>query len=360
MTDQAVVLAVQTPDTDRHRLQDHLLELARLLDTLGVSVSGMAVQKLARPRPGSYFGTGFLKDAVARFDADLIAVEGRLTAAQARSIEAETGVRCVDRTQVILEIFQQHARTREARVQVELARLKLVRAGLRQTGAGLAQQVGAIGVKGGKGEKQIELDRRAVDRRIARLTRELARIERQRDLTLRGRSGAFTVSLVGYTNAGKSTLLNRLTGEAIPADDRLFVTLDTTSRKWFLGEGHWAVLSDTVGFIRNLPHELVASFRSTFGVARHASLLLHVCDLGHDQLDEQMDIVDGTLRDMGLGERPVIRVFNKADRVPPGVADRYARLYPGGMVVSAATGAGLDRLRQVVRERKERWDAERA
>lgn len=344
MAQTVLILGARMADTDPRRLEDHLVELSRLLETLGLEPIGMDVQKLDRYRSGTYFGEGFLKQTVARFEPDLIAVEGGLSFSQVRNIEAVTGVPATDRTRVILEIFDRHARTREARVQVELARLRYQRTGLRSSDAALAQQVGAIGVRGGKGEKQIELDRRTLDKRIARLSREMKQIEKQRRLNLKNRARTFSVALVGYTNAGKSSLLNRLTRNEVLTDDRLFATLDTTSRQWFIPPDHRLVLSDTVGFIRNLPHLLVASFRSTFGVAEASELLLHVADLTSEDMAEQIEIVEQTLQEMGLADHPRILVLNKADAVPQATVDRYRALYPGSVCVSARTGLGLPAL----------------
>lgn len=329
-------------------MEDHLDELVRLLDTLGMTATGMAVQRMEKPRSGTYLGPGFIRSQIRKYNADILAVEASLSPAQARNLEEIAGIPVMDRTQVILEIFDRHARTKEARVQVELAQLRYRRTGLRRADDQLAQQVGAIGVRGGKGEKLIELDRRTLDKRIATLKRELKQIEKQRELTLKRRRRFFTVALVGYTNAGKSTLLNRLTREQVRSGDRLFVTLDTTSRKWYLGPGNWTVLSDTVGFIRNLPHLLVASFRSTFGVADAASLLIHVADLTAPDMQEQIDVVQETLREMELDDRPCLLVFNKADAVETGVVQRYLNLYPGSIAVSALTGTGLEELKKRV------------
>ncbi len=355
MKSRALVVGARFPDTDPARLEDHLDELTRLLDTLGVQTEGMAIQRMGQPRAGTYFGPGFVRSQMERFDPDLLVAEASLSPAQARNLEEIAGIPVMDRTQVILEIFDRHARTKEARVQVELAQLRYQRTGLRRSDDQLAQQVGAIGVRGGKGEKRIELDRRTLDKRIATLKRELKRIEKQRELTLKKRRESFSVALVGYTNAGKSTLLNRMTRESVRSGDRLFVTLDTTSRKWFLGPNEWTVLSDTVGFIRNLPHLLVASFRSTFGVADAASLLIHVADMTAADMQEQIDVVQETMQEMGLDDRPVILVFNKIDAVEPGTVRRYLNLYPGSLAVSALSGIGLTDLKSRVSELKSHY-----
>ena len=359
MAETVLILGVRLPDMDRRRLEDHLVELSRLLETLDLEPVGMAVQRMERYRSGTYFGEGFLREAVDRFEPDMIAVEGTLTPAQARNIESATGVPAIDRTQVILEIFDRHARTKEARVQVELARLRYQRTGLRRADAGLAQQVGAIGVRGGKGEKQIELDRRTLDRRIARLSGELKQIEKQRRVNLKARRKTFSVALVGYTNTGKSSLLNRLTRDTVLADNRLFATLDTTSRQWFIPPDTRAVISDTVGFIRNLPHLLVASFRSTFGVAEESCLLLHVADLSAEDISEQIEIVEQTLQEMNLQDHPRILVLNKADAVEPGQVERYRRLYPGSVPVSARTGEGIQQIRERVAREVVRYESGR-
>ncbi len=360
MRQRALVAGARFPDTDPATLEDHLDELVRLLDTLGVTAEGMAVQRMGQPRAGTYFGPGFIRSEIDRFQPDLLVAEANLSPAQARNLEEIAGVPVMDRTQVILEIFDRHARTKEARVQVELAQLRYRRTGLRRTDDQLAQQVGAIGVRGGKGEKRIELDRRTLDKRIATLKRELRKIEKQRELTLKKRRESFSVALVGYTNAGKSTLLNRLTREQVRSGNRLFVTLDTTSRKWFLAPDDWTVLSDTVGFIRNLPHLLVASFRSTFGVADAASVLIHVADLTAADMQEQIDVVQQTLQEMELDDRPLLLVFNKSDAVEPRTVQRFLNLYPGSIAVSALSGSGLDELKTRISEWKSRFPAVRS
>lgn len=314
---RAVLVAVLDPSQkeDRDRALD---EMRGLAETAGAEIVGDLVQVRDKPDAGTYIGRGKLvelKQLIGSRDADLIVFDNHLSPSQGKHIEEETGTQVVDRSEVILDIFATHARTYEAKLQVELAQLLYMRPRLTRMWTHLERIEGGIGSGKGPGEKQLETDRRLVDRRIADLQRRLRDVEGRRERQVAGRRKHMTVSLVGYTNAGKSTLMQALTGEDMYIADKLFATLDTRTRKWSIP--HWGdvLLSDTVGFIRNLPHHLVASFRSTLEEARHADLLLHVVDASHPQAVQQIDTVNEVLADLGADATEPILVLNKIDAI---------------------------------------------
>jgi GTP-binding protein HflX len=249
-------------------VDEHLAELARLAETAGAEVASVVVQRLAAPNAGTYIGRGKidqLRDVIGRDNATLVLFDEDLTPAQGSNLESRLGIRTMDRTELILDIFALRARTAEAKHQVELAQLRYLRTRLKRMWTHLSRMEGGIGARG-PGEQQIETDRRLIDRRIARLARELEQISRARDTQRKARREAYRVALVGYTNAGKSSILRGLSGSDVFVEDRLFATLDSATRVCDLGEGMRALVTDTVGFIRKLPHHLVASFRATLGI----------------------------------------------------------------------------------------------
>ncbi len=337
-----------------------LAELARLAETAGAVVVDRVVQKRRRVHPATFVGRGKareIRELVEAFGIDLVIFDHDLSPAQGRNLEKILDVNVIDRSELILDIFATRARTRQARVQVGLAQLEYLRPRLRrmwthldrQQAAGSGRAVG-IGTRG-PGETQIEVDRRIVRRRIQVLKRELEEIERQRNTRAAGRRGFFTVSLVGYTNAGKSTLLRCLTGAETLIEDRLFATLDTKTRAWNLPGRKRVFLSDTVGFIRGLPHHLVASFHATLAETREADLLLHVVDASNPDASAQMATVEEVLREVGAAHIPRITVWNKVDLLP----DRMAlQLLEGphrkGLPLSALTGEGVPDLEAAVLE----------
>lgn len=348
---------------DGRRLDDSVLaELSELALSAGAEVVGRVVQKRRRLIAATAVGKGKLEEirqVADSYDASLVIFDMDLSPSQIREIEHSVGRRVIDRSELILDIFATRARTHEARLQVELAQLEYTAPRLRGmwthleriAGAGGATGAGAVGAIGtrGPGESQIEIDRRLVSRRVSLLKRQLDEIDRRKVREVRARKDHFNVSLVGYTNAGKSTLLNRLTGAAAPTRDRLFETLDTLTRRWDLGGGRHVLLSDTVGFIRDLPHHLVASFRATLEEALHADLLLHVVDASNPLVEEQISAVERVLKELELLERPTVLVFNKIDQMHdeslvPALRARYEHVIP----LSARTGEGLDALRAVV------------
>jgi GTP-binding protein HflX len=292
-----------------------------------VDVVGQLIQRIDKPHPRLYIGEGKaeeLKEIVAAEGATLVIFDDELSPAQGRNLEKVLGTRLMDRAELILDIFATRARSAEARAQVELAQLQYLRPRLTRMWAHLSRIRGGPGMRG-PGETQLETDRRMVDIRIARLKDDLERVARQRATQRKSRAGELRVSLVGYTNAGKSSILRGLSGAEVFVEDRLFATLDPTTRDVEVGEGYEVLLTDTVGFIRKLPHHLVASFRATLEEAAEADLLLHVIDASHPGWEEQKDVVDRVLADLGMSDHPQVLVFNKVDRLTHGEEEALAR-----------------------------------
>ncbi|MEB3205324.1 MAG: GTPase HflX [Candidatus Sericytochromatia bacterium] len=349
---RAILIGVQTRGQERPEVEEHLDEMAQLATTDGMDVVGRVIQSRARPDPATFLGSGKVEEVMVLAEeqkADWLLFDDELTPGQQRNLEKQAKVKVMDRTGLILDIFAMRARTREARTQVELAQHEYMLPRLTGLWTHFTRQKGGTRTRGGEGESQLEIDRRIVKARIAALKRELGRIGRQAETRLRGHDGFFRVALVGYTNAGKSSLLNALTRAGVLAEDKLFATLDATTRRWSLATGRDALLTDTVGFIRKLPHQLVASFRSTLAEAAEADLLLHIVDLSHPAWAEHMAETRSVLTEIGAGDRPEIVVFNKVDR--PEAQSRLEQARedePGCVPVSAASGEGLKDLRAVV------------
>jgi GTPase len=333
-------------------LQDSLDELARLAQTAGLTVAGSTYQKLAHPDAGTWIGSGKVKEIgelLAGTGAAYVLFDDELSPGQQRNLEKALGdgVRVIDRTRLILDIFSQHAHTREGKLQVELAQYQYLLPRLAGMRAGLAQQVGGsgagpVGLRG-PGETQLELDRRQARRRIAAMRAELeeVRVQRRQHRSRRDRAGLPVIALVGYTNAGKSSLLNALTGSEVLVQDRLFATLDPTTRRLRLPAGMEALLTDTVGFIRKIPHDLVAAFRATLEGIEEAAVILHVVDSSHAHPGEQVAAVDAVLADLELSA-PRILVWNKVDLLPqPGLPILQEGRQEHALAVSARTGSGL-------------------
>ncbi len=337
-------------------MDEHLEELARLADTAGAQVLGTFTQQLDRPHPATYLGSGKVEelgDRIRELDATLIIFDDELSPAQAKNIEDAVHTRVMDRAELILDIFAVRARSNEARMQVELAQLEYMLPRLTRMWTHLEKMRGGIGMRG-PGETQLETDRRLIQHRIRVLRDRLAEVERTRSIQRRGRSSRFRAALVGYTNAGKSSILRALASDRdVFVEDRLFATLDPLTREVDIGDGLSILLTDTVGFIRKLPHHLVASFRATLAEAREADLLLHVIDASHPSWEEQRDVVDAVLADLGLSERPVCHVMNKMDSLDThlraGLEERVANLVPDSVFVSAIEPDGLEALKTVLR-----------
>lgn len=344
-----LVAAPRKGSADARNLDEHLDELARLVDTAGATVIGRASQQIAAPSPATMIGEGKVEEIRRRVEeerATIVIFDEELSPVQGANLEKELGARVMDRPEVILDIFSTRARTHEARLQVELAQLEYLLPRLARMWTHLSRIRGGIGLRG-PGETQLETDRRIIRKRIQALRGKLKGVERHRATLRASRNPMLSVALVGYTNAGKSSLLRGLSGErGILVEDRLFATLDTLTREMQLGEGARVRVSDTVGFIRKLPHHLVASFRATLEVVRESDLLLHVVDAGHPDWEEQMEVVDEVLAELELDDHEIIPVFNKMDTVddPEAFRDRARELYPTGVMTSTVTEGGLDDL----------------
>ena len=326
-------------------------ELSLLADTAGAKVLGSVVQRRGTIQSRTFIGKGKVaevKERVDELNADMTIFNDDLSPPQVRNLEKELGVKVVDRSELILDIFAKRARTRESRLQVELAQLEYTLPRLTGMWKHLERQAGGIGTRG-PGETQLEVDRRRVRERIAMLKRELKAVERERETQRRRRRREFRTALVGYTNAGKSTLFNALTRSNVFVENRLFATLDATTRQMVSPARQVALVTDTVGFIRKLPHHLVASFHSTLVEAIEADLLLHVIDAADPDFRRQMVAVEGVLEEILETPRPTTLVFNKADLLTDDTVTSGLRAeFPNALVVSGATGEGLDALRSLV------------
>jgi GTP-binding protein HflX len=338
-------------------LSDHpgddaaLAELAGLAETAGAEIVGRLTQRRDVPDVTTYLGKGKLEQLermVKATEASVVIFDNDLSPAQTRNLEHAVGVKVLDRTEVILDIFSTRARTHEARLAVELAQLEYSLPRLKRMWTHLSRIKAGVGMRG-PGEKQLETDRRLVERRIVELRSELDKVLRRKEREVAARRDRMTVSLVGYTNAGKSTLLNKLTGSQELAEDKLFATLDTRTRRWQLPDWGPVLLSDTVGFIRDLPHRLIASFKATLEEARQADLLLHVADASNPAALQQIKAVYKVLEELGIGEKDTILVLNQIDRiVEPGALETLKHHYPHAIPVSARSSEGLARLATVV------------
>ena len=338
---------------DRGRVENPLSELARLAGTAGADVVGEVLQRRDRPDAAFFIGKGKAEEvarAAEAAEADLVLFDNDLTPSQERNLNRVIGREVIDRSRLILDIFATHARTRQARLQVELAQLEYMRSRLKRMWTHLERLEGNIGSRG-PGEKQLEVDKRLVAKRIQFLRKSLETVERQQETRSASRAAYFRVSLVGYTNAGKSTLLRTLTGSEALIQDQLFATLDTQTRAWTLPGNQRVFLSDTVGFIRDLPHHLVASFHSTLAEVVHADLLLHVVDVSSPDAEHHIDVVLRVLAEIGAGAHRSVLVFNKLDAVDdPLLARALLDRHPEGIAVSAHTGEGIDELARRVLE----------
>jgi GTPase len=338
----------------RSAVEEHLKELEELADTAGAIVVAELTQQLDRPNPATYLGAGKIEELAAlvrEHDASIVIFDDELSPSQSKNIEDAVGRRVVDRAELILDIFATRARTSEAKMQVELAQLEYMLPRLTRLWTHLERYSGGIGTRG-PGETQLETDRRLINHRIKILKERLRDMERSRDVQRASREGSFTASLVGYTNAGKSSILKALTGADVHVEDRLFATLDPLTREVDLGENAQVLVTDTVGFIRKLPHDLVASFRATLEETRDADLLLHVVDASHPRWEEHRDVVEQVLAELGAAEQPALLVFNKTDLLDQGELHAlHERLEPeagSAVFVSATAEDGLEPLRRAL------------
>ncbi len=352
--EKIVVVGVLFPGVRPEELDQQLEELALLVDTAGADVVAQVIQRRDAPDPATFVGSGKvqeLREICLALDADTVVFEHALSPAQQRNLEKILGRTAIDRTAVILDIFAQNARTPEGKAQVELALLEYRLPRLRRAGGSLSQQAGGIGTRG-PGETQLEVDRRRLVNRIHHIRRELKEIDRTRHVQRQGRERGRhrEVTLVGYTNAGKSSVLNALTDAGVAAENRLFVTLDPRTRQRQLPGGETVLITDTVGFISNLPHELVQAFMSTLRSVQLADLLVHVVDGANEHAEFQIAAVRDVLHEIGAGDVPELLVFNKAD-VEGSHARELARRHQGSVWVSALTNENLDELVRTIGDR---------
>jgi GTPase len=350
--ERAILVGAPTKDVAPDLAEEHLNELERLTDTAGATVAGRVRQRLDRPHPKYYIGEGKvaeLKEALQKEKGSLVIFDEELSPAQGKNLEDELRARVMDRAELILDIFATRARSSEAQMQVELAQLEYMLPRLKRMWTHLSRIRGGIGLRG-PGETQLETDRRLIGKRIQDLKEKITTIARRRATQRKGRENEFRAALVGYTNAGKSSILQGLSGADLFIEDRLFATLDPSTRSVELAPNTRALVTDTVGFIRKLPHHLVASFRSTLEEAGNADLLLHVIDASHQSWQEQKEVVEDVLAQLGLQGYPTLLVFNKIDKLTHSEEEQFRQraeaLYPERAIYTSAREArGLDPLR---------------
>ena len=348
IVEKVILLGVDVGDDTKESMK----ELAELVDTAGATVLDSIIQSRERIHPGTYLGKGKIEEVrerIERLDATGVVCDDELTPAQLRNLEDLLDTKVMDRTMVILDIFAKRATTSEGKIQVELAQLKFSAARLIGLRSSLSRLGGGIGTRG-PGEKKLEMDRRLIHERISQLKSELKKVESHRELIRKSRDEnlAFNVAIVGYTNAGKSTLLNKLTDANILAEDKLFATLDPTTRKLKLGSGQEILVTDTVGFIRKLPHHLIEAFKSTLEEAKYANLLVHMVDASNEEASSQMLVVYDTLRSLDVVDKDIITVFNKTDLIKEG--EELPRDFHADKILkmSAKTGDGIEDLKKTI------------
>lgn len=358
--EKTILIGLEHDGVNRWDVEDSLDELRQLAATAGANVIDTVVQRLDKPTAPYYIGKGKAEEVARQCgekQVTSLVFDDELSPAQGRNLEEITHRKVLDRTQLILDIFAQRARTREGRLQIELAQLQYLLPRLTRMWTHLSRQSGGIGMRG-PGETQLEVDRRRVQERIARLERDLKEVRKNRGVQREGRLRRNwpVAALVGYTNAGKSSLLNCLTGAGVLAEDKLFATLDPTTRQLALPNHQKILLTDTVGFIRKLPHTVIESFKATLEEVQLANILLHVVDLSHPQHYEQMAAVEQTLSDLEASGKQTILIFNKIDRVsdPEIIANQLAR-HPGSVAISARTNEGIPALIQELERRLAAW-----
>src|SRR4051812_38559932 len=358
--ERALLIGLEKQGVSKWDLRDSLDELRELANSAGAEVVDTVTQKLQKPTAPYYIGRGkaeSIKESCQDQQVTSVIFDDELSPAQGRNLENLFARKVLDRTQLILDIFAQRARSREGRLQIELAQLQYLLPRLTRMWTHLSRQTGGIGTRG-PGETQLEVDRRRVQERIARLERELESVRKTRAVQRQGRKRHQwpVAAVVGYTNAGKSTLLNLLTGADVVAANQLFATLDPTTRSFTLPNKQRVLLTDTVGFLRKLPHTLIESFKATLEEVHEADLLIHVADLSHPRVDEQMEAVDSVIKELDAFGKQTVLVFNKIDTLKdPELAQSYRQRYPGSVAISARTGEGVNRLVQALQDALASW-----
>lgn len=358
--ERALLVGLEQSGVSKWDLRDSLEELAELANSAGAEVVDTVTQKLQKPTAPFYIGKGkaeLIKESFHDQEVTSVIFNNELSPAQGRNLANLFSRKVLDRTQLILDIFAQRARSREGRLQIELAQLQYLLPRLTRMWTHLSRQTGGIGTRG-PGETQLEVDRRRVQERIARLERDLQDVRKHRSIQRQGRKRHQwpVAAVVGYTNAGKSTLLNLLTGAGVLAVDKLFATLDPTTRSFVLPNKQRLLLTDTVGFLRNLPHTLIESFKATLEEVVEADLLIHVVDLSHPRVDEQMAAVDAVIKELGAFGKQTLMVFNKIDRLAnQDLVSGYLEKFPGSVAISARTGANLDQLVPALQDALSSW-----
>jgi GTPase len=358
--ERALLIGLEKQGVSKWDLQDSLEELAELANSAGAEVVDTVTQKLRKPTAPYYIGKGkaeAIKDSFREREVTSVIFDDELSPAQGRNLENLFARKVLDRTQLILDIFAQRARSREGRLQIELAQLQYLLPRLTRMWHHLSRQTGGIGTRG-PGETQLEVDRRRVQERIARLERELEAVRKTRAVQRQGRKRHQwpVAAVVGYTNAGKSTLLNLLTGADVVTENRLFATLDPTTRSFVLPNKQRVLLTDTVGFLRKLPHTLIESFKATLEEVSEADLLIHVVDLSHSRVDEQIEAVESVIKELDAFGKQTLIVFNKTDNIENReLMETYLKRFPGSVAISALKGEGVARLVQALQEALSSW-----
>ena len=338
-------------------VEEHIKELCLLVKTAGAEVAGVITQKVSKINPATLIGAGKAKQIISQAEgigAKIIIFDDELSPAQIKNYhKMSKNIKILDRNGLILDIFKKHARTKEAITQVDLAYMEYLLPRLTRQWTHLERQMGGIGTRAGMGETQIEIDRRLIRTRISKLKKELKKIEKERVTQSLNRNSEYRVSLVGYTNAGKSTLFKALTGADVFIKDQLFATLDTTIRKLILDSSHKVLLSDTVGFIRKLPHNLIASFRSTLKEVLEADLIVIVLDISSTEIEDHLNIINSVLEDMGANDVPVLHVLNKVDKISDDKIEKVKRSFVDSVIISAQHHLMISELKKKIVEKME-------
>ena len=355
--EKVLLIGVISQANNESVVEEHIQELCLLVKTAGAEVVGVITQKVSKINPATLIGAGKAKQIISQAEgigAKIIIFDDELSPAQIKNYhKMSKNIKILDRNGLILDIFKKHARTKEAITQVDLAYMEYLLPRLTRQWTHLERQMGGIGTRAGMGETQIEIDRRLIRTRISKLKKELQKIEKERVTQSLNRKSEYRVSLVGYTNAGKSTLFKALTGADVFIKDQLFATLDTTIRKLILDSSHKVLLSDTVGFIRKLPHNLIASFRSTLKEVLEADLIVIVLDISSTEIEDHLDTINNVLEDMGANDVPVLHVLNKVDKISDDKIEKVKRSFVDSVIISAQHHLMISELKKKIVEKME-------